>query len=64
MTPAALKSYRELRALGLPPDVWRKVSIGSDGKPDLSRLNDDEFDILLRAVRRVYPGGKVQPEVE
>jgi hypothetical protein len=55
MTPAALRSYRILRALGLPAGVLRKVAIGMDGRPNFSRLSDAEFDRLMRAVGRVYP---------
>jgi len=57
MTPAALESYRRLRALGLPIEIQRKVSIAADGKPSFAALTDDEFDRVLRACRRAYPAG-------
>lgn len=55
MTPQALRSYRLLRALGLPAGVLRKVAIRMDGRPNFRRLSDAEFDELKRAVRRVFP---------
>ena len=55
MTPAALSTYRNLRALGLPAGVLHKIAIATDGKPDLSRLSDPEFDDLAREVRRRWP---------
>lgn len=55
MTLAALSTYRDLRSLGLPAAVLRKIAIATDGKPDLSRLSDPEFDTLAREVRRKYP---------
>lgn len=41
--------------LGLPAGVWRKVTIGVDGRPSFAALSDPEFDAVLREVRRVYP---------
>lgn len=55
MTPAALETYRLLRALELPPALLRRVGIEVDGKPNFRRLSDPEFDDLLRAFRCVYP---------
>ena len=50
-----LSTVRDLRSLGLPGAVLRKIRIATDGKPDLSRLSDDEFNDLAREVRRVFP---------
>ena len=55
MTPAALSTYRDLRSLGLPGAVLRKITIAVDGRPDFAALSDDEFNTLAREVRRVYP---------
>ncbi len=55
MTPAALKTFRLLRTLNLPSTIIRKVTITADGKPRFTALDDNEFDVLKRAIRRVYP---------
>lgn len=55
MTPRALSTYRILRTLNLPSTVLRKITIAADGKPFFAALTDDEFDVVLREIRRVYP---------
>lgn len=64
MTPAALSTYKDLRALGLPIEIQRKVSIAADGKPSFAALTDGEFDALMRAVRRMYGTAGDTPQFE
>jgi hypothetical protein len=39
----------------LPTAIVKKIGITPEGKPLFGALSDAEFNVVLRAVRRVYP---------